>query len=90
MKDGLHWDAKAGHGDGLSGAARDRVVMFAGTGSTTGWEGWLARGRRTHMREVDEWNLDKERIRHSGDFMDTLDKREDSDQTDLEDWDKEE
>ncbi|TXT09144.1 hypothetical protein VHUM_02618 [Vanrija humicola] len=45
---GLHWDAEAGHGDGLLGEARDRVVMYVGTGSTRGWGGWLTRGRRSH------------------------------------------
>jgi hypothetical protein len=44
----LHWDAHAGHGDGLLGGSRDRVVMYVGTGSTKGWEGWLTRGRRSH------------------------------------------
>lgn len=48
MTKGLHWDADAGHGDGLLGEARDRVVMYAGTGSTRGWQGWLTRGRRSH------------------------------------------
>lgn len=45
---GLHWDEDAGHGDGLLGESRDRVVMYVGTGSTRGWEGWLTRGRRAH------------------------------------------
>ncbi|GMK55583.1 hypothetical protein CspeluHIS016_0206390 [Cutaneotrichosporon spelunceum] len=45
---GLHWDADAGHGDGLIGKARDRVVMYVGTGSTRGWQGWITRGRRSH------------------------------------------
>ncbi|KAL1407461.1 hypothetical protein Q8F55_006894 [Vanrija albida] len=45
---GLHWDPEAGHGDGLIGEARDRVVMYVGTGSTRGCEGWLTRGRRSH------------------------------------------
>ncbi|BEJ15990.1 hypothetical protein CspHIS471_0505950 [Cutaneotrichosporon sp. HIS471] len=45
---GLHWDADAGHGDGLIGEARNRVVMYVGTGSTRGWQGWIARGRRSH------------------------------------------
>ncbi|KAL0250013.1 hypothetical protein I308_103316 [Cryptococcus tetragattii IND107] len=44
---GLHWDATAGHGDGLIGQARDRVVMFVGTG-TTKWQNWLGTGRRRH------------------------------------------
>ncbi len=48
MTKGLHWDADAGHGDGLLGEARDRVVMYVGTGSTRGWQGWLTRGRRSH------------------------------------------
>ena len=51
----MHWDASAGHGDGLAGASRDRVVMFTGTGSTRGWQGWLARGRRRHSSGADEW-----------------------------------
>ena len=55
MKSGLHWDENAGHGDGLAGFARDRVVMFAGTGSTHGWQGWLARGRRSHSKGEDDW-----------------------------------
>ncbi|WVR08179.1 hypothetical protein IAU60_005225 [Kwoniella sp. DSM 27419] len=48
VTNGIHWDADGGHGDGLNGSARDRVVMFAGTGSTRGWEGWLRSGRRKH------------------------------------------
>lgn len=48
VRDGLHWDADGGHGDGLIGPSRDRVVMYVGTGSTSGWEGWLTRGRRSH------------------------------------------
>ncbi|RXK38174.1 hypothetical protein M231_04548 [Tremella mesenterica] len=48
IKEGLHWDPQGGHGDGLVGEARDRVVMFTGTGSTMGWEGWLRSGRRRH------------------------------------------
>jgi len=48
MRGGLHWDARAGHGDGLMGDARDRVVMYVGTGSTKGWQKWLTRGRRSH------------------------------------------
>ncbi|ODO00734.1 hypothetical protein L198_03060 [Cryptococcus wingfieldii CBS 7118] len=45
---GLHWDATAGHGDGLAGVSRDRVVMYVGTGSTSGWQTWLGKGRRRH------------------------------------------
>lgn len=48
VKKGLHWDANGGHGDGLLGDSRDRVVMFVGTGNTRGWENWLTRGRRSH------------------------------------------
>lgn len=48
VKKGLHWDANGGHGDGLLGDSRDRVVMFVGTGNTRGWEHWLTRGRRSH------------------------------------------
>ncbi|WVO13818.1 hypothetical protein L204_101441 [Cryptococcus depauperatus] len=52
---GLHWDEKAGHGDGLSGDSRDRVVMFSGTGSTRGWEKWLNSGRRRHSLGMDDF-----------------------------------
>lgn len=45
---GVHWNPDAGHGDGLLGAARDRVVKYVGTGTTKGWEEWLTRGRRSH------------------------------------------
>lgn len=55
MSSGLHWDANAGHGDGLSGESRDRVVMFVGTGNTRGWQGWLSRGRRSHSLGKDDW-----------------------------------
>ena len=53
--DCIHWDAKAVHGDGLAGESRDRVVMFAGTGSTRGWEGWLQKIRRRHSLGMDDW-----------------------------------
>lgn len=52
---GLHWDAKAGHGDGLSGDSRNRVVMFAGTGSTRGWRGWIKHGRHRHSLGMKDW-----------------------------------
>ncbi|WVQ79387.1 hypothetical protein IAT38_001484 [Cryptococcus sp. DSM 104549] len=51
---GLHWDPLAGHGDGLAGASRDRVVMYVGTGSTRGWQSWLGSGRRRHSLGVDD------------------------------------
>ncbi|WWC65979.1 uncharacterized protein I303_108601 [Kwoniella dejecticola CBS 10117] len=54
VTNGLHWDAQAGHGDGLNGSARDRVIMFAGTGSTSGWETWLKSGRRRHSLGEDD------------------------------------
>ncbi|KAK4685996.1 hypothetical protein P7C73_g4139, partial [Tremellales sp. Uapishka_1] len=53
---GIHWDANGGHGDGLAGEARDRVVQFCGTGSTDGWEGWLSGGVRRHVREKRHWD----------------------------------
>lgn len=37
VKGGIYWDPKGGHGDGLVGLARDRVIKFVGTGSTEGW-----------------------------------------------------
>jgi hypothetical protein len=43
---GLHWDAKAGHGDGLEGESRDMVVRYAGTGSTRGSTKWLEHERQ--------------------------------------------
>ncbi|GFZ43636.1 hypothetical protein JCM24511_01356 [Saitozyma sp. JCM 24511] len=52
---GLHWDPEAGHGDGLAGEARDRVVMFVGTGRTRGWQEWLKAGRRRHSLGQDDW-----------------------------------
>jgi len=55
VTNGIHWDANAGHGDGLSGEARDRVVKFVGTGSTQGWESWLSSGVRSHVRDKRLW-----------------------------------
>jgi hypothetical protein len=52
---GLHWDPNAGHGDGLMGEARDRVVMYTGTGSTRGWAGWVDSGRHKHSASAREW-----------------------------------
>ncbi|WVQ96095.1 hypothetical protein IAU59_003196 [Kwoniella sp. CBS 9459] len=52
---GIHWDPLGGHGDGLGGSSRDRVVMFAGTGSTRGWETWLGKGRRRHSLGMDDF-----------------------------------
>ncbi|OCF35143.1 hypothetical protein I316_03185 [Kwoniella heveanensis BCC8398] len=52
---GIHWDPLGGHGDGLAGSSRDRVVMFAGTGSTRGWEKWLGKGRRRHSLGMDDF-----------------------------------
>lgn len=48
VKSGLHWSENGGHGDSLKGDGRDRAVMFIGTGSTQGWQGWLKHGRRSH------------------------------------------
>lgn len=64
---GLHWDADAGHGDGLLGEARDRVVMYVGTGSTRGWQGWLTRGRRSHSLG----QYDRPSTPHGSDVSDT-------------------
>ena len=52
---GMHWDANAGHGDGLAAGVRDRVVMFVGTGSTIGWKQWLGTGRRRHSLGMEDW-----------------------------------
>ncbi|WWD04281.1 hypothetical protein V865_002349 [Kwoniella europaea PYCC6329] len=54
VTNGLHWDPLGGHGDGLNGEARDRVIMFAGTGSTSGWQNWLRSGRRRHSKGNDD------------------------------------
>ncbi|WWC73569.1 uncharacterized protein I206_107541 [Kwoniella pini CBS 10737] len=54
VTNGIHWDPLAGHGDGLGGSARDRVVMFAGTGSTENWQNWLKSGRGKHNLGKDE------------------------------------
>lgn len=85
MKSGLHWDPKAGHGDGLGGSARDRVVMFVGTGSTRGWEGWLSKGRRIHSAGEDEWRERRaERTWSSSQTTEVGDGGDDSDQTNVE------
>ncbi|WWD20201.1 hypothetical protein CI109_104677 [Kwoniella shandongensis] len=55
VTNGIHWDQNAGHGDGLAGSSRDRVVMYVGTGSTSGWEGWLKSGRRRHSLGIDDF-----------------------------------
>jgi hypothetical protein len=52
---GIHWDANAGHGDGLSGEARDRVVKFVGTGSTQGWKDWHSMGVKSHIKDKGLW-----------------------------------
>ncbi|WRT69556.1 uncharacterized protein IL334_006543 [Kwoniella shivajii] len=52
---GIHWDPLGGHGDGLIGPARDRVIMFAGTGTTNNWDQWLKKGRRKHSIGQDEF-----------------------------------
>lgn len=89
VKSAMQWDDKAGHGDGLSGESRDRVVMFAGTGSVRGWQGWLSEGRRTHSTGVDEWRRRKKRERtwSSGQTTENGDEA-DSDQTFVEDGKK--
>ncbi|ORX37879.1 hypothetical protein BD324DRAFT_578355 [Kockovaella imperatae] len=61
----IYWASQAGHGDGLSGESRDRVVMFVGTGSTRGWQGWLTRGRRTHSLGRDDWQRLKRNLKAS-------------------------
>lgn len=38
VRRGLHWDAAGGHGDGLLGEVRDRIIMYISTGSTCGWQ----------------------------------------------------
>lgn len=35
---GLNWGENAGHGDGLSGDVREKVVRFVGTGHCLPWE----------------------------------------------------
>jgi hypothetical protein len=37
------------------GKARDRAVMYAGTGSTHGWEQWVAKGQYLHASDPREW-----------------------------------
>jgi hypothetical protein len=59
VANGIHWDANAGHGDGLAGEARDRVVKFVGTGSTQGWENWLSSGVQRHVRDQGTWDKSK-------------------------------
>lgn len=70
----LHWDPHGGHGDGLAGASRDRVVMFAGTGSTSGWEQWQAVGRRRHTMESTRrdrrWDSETTAVNEEGDDSD--------------------
>ncbi|ORY34890.1 hypothetical protein BCR39DRAFT_515410 [Naematelia encephala] len=56
VKASVHWDDNAGHGDGLAGAARDRVVMFVGTGTTNNWPAWLSSGRVGHSQGTDVVN----------------------------------
>ncbi|WWC92942.1 uncharacterized protein L201_007905 [Kwoniella dendrophila CBS 6074] len=58
VTNGIHWDPLGGHGDGLNGSARDRVIMFAGTGSTNGWQNWLTKGRRRHSLGNDDFTED--------------------------------
>nr|WVH01958.1 uracil phosphoribosyltransferase [Naematelia aurantialba] len=77
VKTGLHWDANAGHGDGLAGAARDRVVMYVGTGTTDNWPAWLSSGRRSHSLGTDDWN----RFLRGGVAGQRPESEEDSDQT---------
>lgn len=71
---GLHWDPHGGHGDGLAGASRDRVVMFAGTGSTSGWEHWRTVGRRRHTMESTRrdrrWSSEATAVNDDGDDSD--------------------
>ena len=83
VKSGLHWDAEGGHGDGLGGAARDRVVMFAGTGSTRGWEGWLTKGRRRHSLGEDDRTWGSAETTEAGSSPETteLDEECESDRT---------
>jgi hypothetical protein len=51
--EGVWWDENGGHGDGLSGESKDRVVSFVGTGHVGGWEGIVgARPRADEKRRV--------------------------------------
>lgn len=48
--EGVWWDENGGHGDGLSGESKDRVVNFVGTGHVGGWEGIVGAGQRADAR----------------------------------------